>query len=124
MKMQKTGGWASIVFVCVTIAWGAMVFISPMSAIGDSAPDPAKVMAALKSSPLWFYGFQLFAIPFGVAFLILALALKERMKANAPRLIRNPSLGRSGMRERKRLSPNWTVSRKACALSPLLCVPS
>ena len=91
MKLQKLGGYASIVFVCALIAVvGIAAFTMPrlgLTLSGDGA-DPVKVMAAYEASPITFHVLRPFGILIAIVIVLITLALQERMRANAPNLMR------------------------------------
>jgi len=86
MKLQKTGGVASIAYACLAaffIVILAVVF--PRLGLGpNDYMDPAKSIAAWSASPGTFFSLDIEWILFGIAFLLLMLALRERMQAEAP----------------------------------------
>jgi hypothetical protein len=91
MKLQKLGGYASIIVVCaMLILIGIM--ISTAQRLGLSEPgassDPVKVMAAYSTSPFIFHVVALLVIVIGILLLLVALALCERMQAKMPNLMR------------------------------------
>jgi hypothetical protein len=91
MKLQKLGGYASIISICVVaIAIGLAALTLPRLGLSLSSPvpDPLKVMAAYEASPITFRALQPFGILIAIALILVALALQERMRANAPDLMR------------------------------------
>jgi hypothetical protein len=55
--------------------------------------DPMKGIAAWSASPITFFLFNLEYILFGIAFILIILALRERMQASAPNLMRIAVIG-------------------------------
>lgn len=90
MKLQKIGGYASIVLVCVVVA-ALMGALSIYSRYGFAEPgarfNPANVMTIYADSPIGARLSSLIGILIGVLLLLIALALQERMKAKAPNLM-------------------------------------
>ena len=88
MKLQKIGGVASIGNACVAAMFlfiAAVVF----PRLGLMAPqdwmDAAKAAQAATASPLTFFLLDIVgSILFAIAFLLIMLALRERMQADAP----------------------------------------
>jgi len=89
MKLQKLGGYASIVLVLVGMASIAMLTIAfrGFTGSGDSL-DPAKMKAAYEASPIAFHSYYVLGILGGILVLIIALAIQERMQAKASNLMR------------------------------------
>ena len=91
MKLQKLGGYASIVYVCaVVVVVGILVFMVPRLGLTGSGTgsDPAKIIAAYSASPTTFNVIDLLIILIGILYILIALALQERMRTNAPHLMR------------------------------------
>lgn len=90
MKLQKIGGYASIVLVCIVFAavMGALSVYSHYG-IAESGDrfNPASVMTIYAGSPICTRLFSLIGILIGVLLLLIALALQERMEAKAPHLM-------------------------------------
>jgi hypothetical protein len=84
MKLQRLGGYAAIAHACVSIIFIAF-FIIRLQRFGD-LEDPVNAMAAISSSPVYFYFSEYLLIVCGILFLIVILALFERMKADSPNL--------------------------------------
>ncbi len=91
MKMQKVGGYASIISVCVVIAYLAIVL--PLSARyglneAGAGLEPAKLMAVYTGSPIVVK--MLFPIDILIAILTLlvVLGIQDRTQAKAPYLTR------------------------------------
>jgi len=92
MRLQKLGGWTAIGLVCVSIASAALLSrIGPQIGPTDFAAislDPAKMAAAYAALPVVFSALLPLSILRGVCALLIALALRERMQAGAPVLMR------------------------------------
>jgi multisubunit Na+/H+ antiporter MnhE subunit len=90
--MQKLGGYASIISILVVAAAiGLMALTLPrlgLSIQSSTVPDPLKVMAAYEASPMTFRAMQAFGVLIAIALILVALALQERMRANAPGFMR------------------------------------
>ncbi len=90
MKLQKIGGYASIVLVCVVVT-AAIGALSVYSRYGFAEPgarfNPANVMTLYADSPIGTRLFSLIGILIGILLLLIALALQERMEAKAPHLM-------------------------------------
>jgi len=91
MKLQKLGGYASIVLVCglvVTVVISGLAYSHLGIASSAAQADPAKMMDAYEASPITFRALQPFGILLALTFVLIALALQERMQAKAPNLMR------------------------------------
>src|SRR4030042_3223221 len=91
MKLQKIGGYGSI--------WNAILLVSALVIIFIVAPrlglvgqsdwnDPVKNLDAMSTSPITFFILDLETILCSIAYILIVLALRERMQASAPNLIR------------------------------------
>jgi hypothetical protein len=96
MKLQKISGFASIASALI----GAMALVivglvfPRLGLIGPSdRMDPIKGIAAERASPITFALFNLDLILWGIAFILIILALRERMQTNAPNLMRLTLIG-------------------------------
>ena len=95
MKLQKLGGYSSLMFVLLEVLFVLMIIVYPglpgTLQITDLS-DPAKLLAAQTASPIvfrnLFFGIHLYVILVSIFVLLLALSLQERMKAGAPNLMR------------------------------------
>jgi hypothetical protein len=91
MKMQKLGGYsaiASIILIIILLAI-AIPFASRYGLLQqDAGLDPAKVAAAYSGSPMTVKVAVVIEIVLGILGLFVALALRERMQAKAPNLMR------------------------------------
>ena len=96
MKLQKIGGVGSIGFACVCAIYLVFFFLV-FPSLGLVGPndwiDPVKDMAAWGASPITFFLFNLGSILLGIAFVLIGLALRERMQASAPNLMRIAVIG-------------------------------
>ena len=92
MKLQKLGGLTAIGLVCVSIMSAALLSrIGPRIGPTDFAAisiDPVKMAAAYAAWPIVFNALLPFSILRGICALLIALALRERMQAGAPVLMR------------------------------------
>ena len=88
MKLQKLGGYASLVLFCATIAVGAMTTGAFRNLAGLEIYDPAKMMVAYQSSTTALSVDHLLSLLAGILFVVIAMALQERMQAHAPHLMR------------------------------------
>jgi hypothetical protein len=91
MKLQKLGGYASIVLICaLVVAIGIAALTLPRLglSLSGTVTDPAKVMAAYEASPITFRVLQPFGILVAMVFVVVPLTLQERMRAKAPNLTR------------------------------------
>ena len=93
MKLQKLGGYASIISVCAVVLTVGIAALTLAPRVGQPAfsttpVDPLKYMAAYDSSPNAFRVSQPFGVIMAVALVLVALALQERMRSKAPNLTR------------------------------------
>lgn len=100
MKIEKIGGIASIVEVFLTVFFMVSIFIL-FPRLGLDSPsafyDPVKNMAAWEASPITFYLRGLGFLLLGVTFVILVLALRNRLLNSAPILMEISVIGASVM---------------------------
>ena len=96
MKLKKIGGVGSIGFAClcaIFLVFTLLVF----QRLGLVRPsdwiDPVKINAAWSTSPITFVLFNLEAILFSIASILIALALRERMQAVVPNLMQIVVIG-------------------------------
>jgi len=82
MKLQKLGAFASIASVLVLLIFEVLI-----PRIGNSN-DPSEMIAAYQASPLAFKTFFVGILLLGILFLIVVLALQERMQDQSPFLMR------------------------------------
>lgn len=91
MKPQRIGGFASIASALIG-AMALMIVGLVFPRLGLVGPsdrlDPAKGINAESTSPVPFFLFNLDLILWGVAFVLIILALRDRMQANAPNTMR------------------------------------
>jgi hypothetical protein len=87
MKLQKLGGYAAIA--------SFLFFLVPGQKNPGALSDPTTAMAALSSAPVAYYVPQLLGIVLCILWLILILALAERMRADAPHLTRIATIAAS-----------------------------
>jgi hypothetical protein len=96
MKLQKVGGYASIGnAVLLVIVLVIMLVVFPrlgLTGLNDSL-DPAKSFKAMNASPAAFYILDVELILFGIASMLMVLALRERMQIGAPNLMRIAVIG-------------------------------
>lgn len=81
MKLQKLGGYAAIVYVCLSLV-GA--FIGLRTQRIWNLDDPVSAMAAISSSPAIFYFSYYLGIVNVILSFIVFFAICERLKAKAP----------------------------------------
>jgi hypothetical protein len=96
MKLQKIGGIGSIgtailiviILVIITIVFPNLGLFGP-----SDWNDPIKNFDAMSASPITFFIFNLDFILFSIASILVVLALRERMYASAPNLMRLAMIG-------------------------------
>jgi hypothetical protein len=90
MKLQKLGGYASVVMICALIVGGIIeaLTLPGLGLTGAGGSDPLKVMAAYDTSPTVFRVLQPINILLPIYMVLIALVLQERMRAGAPYLMR------------------------------------
>lgn len=91
MKMQKLGGWALIIMLCLLIVYILIVLpLSRQYGLNEAGAmsDPAKVMAAYSGSTGTFQLLMPFGILLGILYILIALGLQARMHSKAPNLMR------------------------------------
>ena len=89
MKLQKLGGYASIILACINVIANLILLptVQEFSGLGDLY-DPTKMMAAYQAAPISFCATYIMGIMVGILILVLFLALEERMKDKATYLMR------------------------------------
>ena len=90
MKLQKMGGYASIISACITVI-GVLIFASifrGFDTTGLGIYDPAKMLTAYQASSMGFCAFYLLGIIGSILLFLVFLALEERMRTDAPLLMR------------------------------------
>jgi hypothetical protein len=96
MKLQKIGGVGSIGFACLFAIY-LVFFLLVLPRLGLVGPsdwiDPVKSNAARSTSPITFFLINLESILMSIAFILIVLALRERMQAGAPNLMRIVVIG-------------------------------
>jgi hypothetical protein len=98
MKLQKIGGFGSIGdAILLVIVLAIMLLVFPqLGLVGPSDwNDPVKGLDAGSASPITFFLFNLVMILVSIAVILIVLALQERMKVNAPNLMRIAVIGGS-----------------------------
>jgi hypothetical protein len=89
MKLKKLGGFASIALVCLQIVMRVVLTIafhgSPRLA---DIYNPAWMIPAYQAAPAAFWAYYVMGILTAILTLLIVLALEERMKADAPCLMR------------------------------------
>jgi hypothetical protein len=98
MKLQKIGAYASIVeaFLSAFFLWILIVVFPRLGLISPSDyNDPLKSIAARNASPITFLSLNLDYVLLSIAFILIILALRERMQAEAPNLLRISVIGAS-----------------------------
>jgi hypothetical protein len=89
VKLQKLGGYVSIVWVCVMIAREVVLAKAFRGLTGSGGSlDPVGMKAAFEASPIAFHMYYILGIVISIFALLVALSLQERMQANAPNLVR------------------------------------
>ena len=98
MKLQKIGGVGSIGFACLCAIYLVFFFLV-FPSLGLVGPndwiDPVKDIAAWGASAITFFLFNLASILLIIAIILIVLALRERMQAGAPNLMRVVVIGAS-----------------------------
>ena len=98
MKLQKVGGYASLAIAFLFIVFLIIIFVV-MPRLGLAGPgdfgDPAKWIAAVNASGLPFLLLSYVFILFSIVFILIVLALRERMQAESPHLVQISVIGAS-----------------------------
>lgn len=87
MKLQKVGGVASIANAVLTVIFLVILLVvfPRLGLFGpDDSMDPAKGIPAWAASPFTFFSVEIVYILYAIAGLLVILALRERMRADAP----------------------------------------
>jgi len=96
MKLQKIGGVGSIGYACLCAIY-LLFFFVVFPSLGLLGPndwiDPVKCIAAEGASPITFFLFDVGSILLSIAFILIVLALRERMQASPPNLMRIVVIG-------------------------------
>lgn len=98
MKLQKIGAYASIVqaFLSAFLLWILIVVLPRLGLVRPSDyNDPLKDIAARSASPITFLLLNLDYVLLSIALILIVLALRERMQADAPNLMRIAAIGAS-----------------------------
>lgn len=96
MKLQKIGGFGSIAnAILLVIFLVILLLVFPhLGLVGPSDwNDPVKGIDAGSASPITFFLLNLERILWSIAFILIVLALRERMQASAPTFIRIAVIG-------------------------------
>jgi hypothetical protein len=96
MKLQKIGevGSIGIAFLCAICLVSLLLVFPRLGLVGPSDwIDPVKGIAAWSASPITFFLFNLVYILWSIALILIVLALRERMQASAPNLMRIAVIG-------------------------------
>lgn len=91
MKMQKLGGWALIIMLCLTIVYVLIVMpLARQYGLNEEGAmsDPAKVMEAYSGSTATFRMLMPFGLVLGILYLLIAFGVQARMHSKAPNLMR------------------------------------
>ena len=96
MKLQKIGGFGSIgsAFLCA-ICLVILLLVFPRLGLVEPRDwnDPVKGFDAGSASPITFFILNLEFILWSIAFILIVMALRERMQASAPTLMRIVVIG-------------------------------
>jgi len=96
MKLQKIGGFGSIVSAFLMVIFLVfLLVVFPRLGLVELSDwfDPVKGLDAGSASPTTFFLFNLEVILWSIAFILIVLALRERMQASAPNLMRIAVIG-------------------------------
>jgi hypothetical protein len=96
MKLQRIGGIGSVASALIgAMAMVIIALVFPRLGLVGPADrmDPIKGINAESASPITFFLFNLDLILWGMAFVLIILALRERMQLNAPSLMRLAVIG-------------------------------
>jgi hypothetical protein len=96
MKLQKIGGFGSIANALLSAIFLVflLLVLPRLGLVGPSDwHDPVKCIAAESASPITFFLLYLESILFSIAFILVVLALRERMQVSAPNLMRIAVIG-------------------------------
>lgn len=88
MKLQKLGGYASIILAGIFIVNIGILISIFQGFTGLEIYDPAKMMAAYNTSKIAFRVYYVLGVLTGALIAFIALVLQERMQASAPQLMR------------------------------------
>ena len=96
MKLQKIGGFSSIVSAFLMVIFLVFILlVFPRLGLVELSDwfDPVKGLDAGRASPTTFFLFNLELILWSIALILIVLALRERMQASAPNLMRIAVIG-------------------------------
>ena len=96
MKLQKIGGFSSIGSACLMVIFLVFILlVFPRLGLVELSDwfDPVKGLDAGSASPTTFFLFNLELILWSIAYILIVLALRERMQASAPNLMRIAVIG-------------------------------
>ena len=88
MKLQKLGGYASIILVCLNIAMVGILITVFRGTTGLDIYDPDKMLNLYNTASASFWTYYVLSILTGILTLLVTIALQERMQAKAPNLMR------------------------------------
>lgn len=94
MKLQRLGGYASIILIGITIVLFAAYLYPGLPGTLQSGDtyDPVKLMKAEADAPsafrIFFAEIHVGTIFYSILIILIALSLQERMQASAPNLMR------------------------------------
>jgi len=97
MKLQRIGGVAAVVYYLLLvffIVFGA-VLLPRLGLVEPWNPDPVKNITAWTDSPSTFFFGDLGFLLLGFASIVIVLALRERMEADTPSIMRIALIGAS-----------------------------
>jgi hypothetical protein len=87
MKLQKLGGWAAIALVCVIVIQVGVGGGMLRGMLSTDFVDPVKMIMASQDSPVAFLVYALLGIMIAILTLLIALTLRERMRAEVPNIM-------------------------------------
>ena len=88
MKLQKLGGYASIVLVCISIVSAIIITPALPALSGLDLFDPVEMLDAYQASTMAFLAYYILGILAAILTLLVVLALEERMRTDASHLMR------------------------------------
>jgi hypothetical protein len=88
MKLQKLGGYTSIILACISVVAIGILAAIFQGFTGLDIYDPAKMMAAYNTFTLAFRVYYVLGVLTGALIAFIALVLQERMQDSAPQLMR------------------------------------
>ena len=94
MRIQKIGGFASIVLGCILAIYVVLVLLGVVQTVGWE--DPVKALeAAASTSPVTQFISHLLSVIGGITVVLIVLAVRDRMANMAPNLMRIVVIGGS-----------------------------